>query len=432
MSALDDWITREAVSFSLDSPETLNTAVDRMVAALGDSVEVFGFGEALHGGEEILLLRNRLFVRLAVKHGFGAIAVESSFPRGRIIDDYVVGRGAGASYEDVAEKGFSHGFGKLAANCELVEWLHDYNVGSAHPVPLRFYGFDSPTEMMSSDSPRQLLYVALDYLTSLDQSAGEERRKRIDELLGEDSLWENPAVAFEPAKGIGLSAAATALRIEAENLITELKLRRPELTAASDAGRYADAAHYAELARQFLGYHAALARQASNGERLVELLGIRDLMMADTLAYVAARERGRGKVLVFAHNSHLKCGRAQWQLGPDMLAWWPAGAHVREMLGPRYAVIGTAVGTSEANGIGTPESGTLEARLIATPGPIRFLPTDRGQGLPKKEIDALPTRTGSTKNGSYFPLTPQAFTEYDGLIALDSVTYNRGGPPLPK
>jgi hypothetical protein len=68
------------------------------------------------------------------------------------------------------------------------------------------------------------------------------------------------------------------------------------------------------------------------------------------------------------------------------------------MLGPRYAVIGSAVGESPANGIGQPETGTLENRLTAVPGPARFIPTHQGQGLPTSAIAALPTRSGSMKN----------------------------------
>jgi erythromycin esterase len=98
------------------------------------------------------------------------------------------------------------------------------------------------------------------------------------------------------------------------------------------------------------------------------------------------------------------------------------------MFGPRYAVIGSAVGVSEANGIGPPEAGTLEACLTAAPGPARFIPTYKGQGLPTSAMVALPTRSGNTKNLSYFALTPQSFTDFDWLIALDSMTYNRGGP----
>jgi hypothetical protein len=161
-------------------------------------------------------------------------------------------------------------------------------------------------------------------------------------------------------------------------------------------------------------------------------LGIRDLIMADNLAYMAARERGRGgRLLAFAHNSHLKRGRAEWQWGPDLLAWWPAGAHVGRVLGPRYAVVGTGVAASDANGIAPPEAGTLEGRLAAGPGPIRFVPTHLGEGLPAGEVAALPIRAGSKVNPTYFPFTPQSLTDFDGLVVFDAVTYNRGGPHIP-
>jgi erythromycin esterase len=39
-------------------------------------------------------------------------------------------------------------------------------------------------------------------------------------------------------------------------------------------------------------------------------------------------------------------------------------------------------------------------------------------------------RSGGVRNQSYFPLTPQSLTDFDGLAVLDSTTYTRGGPPL--
>jgi hypothetical protein len=100
------------------------------------------------------------------------------------------------------------------------------------------------------------------------------------------------------------------------------------------------------------------------------------------------------------------------------------------MLGQRYAVIGSAVGVSDANGIARPEPGTLEARLTALPGTARFIPTHKGQGLPASEIASLPIRSGSMKNPTYIALTPQSLTDFDWLAVLDSTAYNRGGPPL--
>lgn len=426
-ATLDDWIAREAIPFSVDSPATFNAGVAKVVASLGDSVELLGFGEALHGGEDILILRNRLFQRLVEAHGYSAIAIESSFPRARAVNEFVAGHGP-ASYEALQDTGFSHGFGRLDANRELVEWMRRYNADPSHRVKLQFYGFDSPTEMTGSDSPSQVLHFALDYLASIDNASGQEHRQRIDSLLGKDSDWENPAALTDPTKSVGLSPEATALRIETEELISELRARRPELVAKSDESRYLEAAQYASVARQLLNYHAALARKSS--ERLVRLLGIRDALMADNLAYMVSRERGRGKVLAFAHNSHLQRGKSQWQLGTDVYTWWPVGSHLNEMLGSRYAVIGSAVGVSDANGIGQPEAGTLEARLTAVPGPVRFIPTHKGQGLPTSAIAALPTRSGSKKNSTYFALTSQSFADFDWLAVLDSTAYNRGGPPL--
>ncbi len=426
-ATLDDWIAHEAIPFSLDSCPDFNAAVEKVIDSLGDEVALLGFGEALHGGEELLVLRNQLFQRLVEAHGYSAIAVESSFPRGPVINDYVLGRSP-ASYAAVQETGWSHGFGKFEANRELVEWMRHYNADPAHQRKLQFYGFDSPTDV-TTDSPRQTLHVALDYLSERDETLGQEYRKRIDPLLGQDSAWENPAAALDPTQAIGRSPEATALRIETEELIAELCVRRPELVAKSDESRYREAIHYAVGARQLLHYHATLAQ--TSAKRQAILLGIRGAMMAENLAYIVSREQGRGNVLIFAHNSHLKRGKVQWQWGKETVIWWPVGSHLHELFGRRYAVIGSAVGSSPANGIGQPEAGTLEARLTSAPGPVRFIPTHQGQGLPGEEIAALPIRSGSKKNGSYVePLGAQSFTDFDWFAVLDTTAYNRGGPSL--
>ena len=90
------------------------------------------------------------------------------------------------------------------------------------------------------------------------------------------------------------------------------------------------------------------------------------------------------------------------------------------MFGRRYVVIGSAVGKSLANGIGQPEAGTLEARFTSAPGPVRFIPTHQGQGLPASEIAALPMRSGSKKNRSYMELNAQSFTDFDWFAVLDT------------
>ena len=109
----DSWITDEGIPVA--SLEEFPAAADRVVAALGGEVELLGFGEALHGGEEILRMRNRLFEQLVGKHGYTAIAIESSFPRARLVNEYIHGRGP-ADYKDLLDTGFGNGMGQLEAN----------------------------------------------------------------------------------------------------------------------------------------------------------------------------------------------------------------------------------------------------------------------------------------------------------------------------
>ncbi len=178
------------------------------------------------------------------------------------------------------------------------------------------------------------------------------------------------------------------------------------------------------VGRELLNFHAASAKKS--GDLYARLLGIRDASMADNLAYIVSRERGRGKVLAYAHNSHLQREKAvlPWA------TWWPAGSHLNEMFSLRYAVIGTAVGISDANGITRPEPGTLEARLTALQEPIVFIPTHKGEELPALEIASLPTRSGSMLNPTYIALASHCFTDFDWLAVLDRTAYCHGGPPL--
>lgn len=417
-SSLEAWIHTEALPINMQSDESVNACIDRFVAALGDSVELLGMGEALHGGEAILQFRNRLFQRLVEKHSYCAIAIESSFPRSRAVNEFVAGRSSG-SYEAIQDSGFSHGFGRFTANRELVEWMRQHNAKLDHPNKVHFYGFDGPTDAPVTDSPRHLLYFVLDYLSSVDSVAATMHREQIDPLLGEDALWENPDAALNPDQAIGLSPNATALRIATENLISDLQVRRPEFVAAQGMERFLEALHNASEARQLLNFHAVLAKASS--DRQGHLLGIRAAMMADNLSYIASRERSRGKMLVFAHNAHLQRSKVKWQFGDEQVHWWPVGAHLDVLFGSRYAVIASAVGTSPENGIAEPEAHTLEALLIDTEAPITLLPTHRGRDIPSEALNAMPSRSGSAKNWSYSALTPQHIKDFDWLLTFGSL-----------
>jgi erythromycin esterase len=423
--SLDDWIHRDALLFSLDPPASLDSATDRVIADLGRDVQLLGLGEALHGSEDILLVRNRMFQRLVERHGYSAIVQEVSSPQARSIGAYVLGQIERS--DPRVEEWFVTGFGLLEANRELVAWLHDYNADASHPTKLHFYGFDLPLGEGGLASPGRVLDIALDYLDTVGPVRGKSHRERIARLVGDSSEWERPAAFFDPTQSIGQSSRAAELRIATLDLISDLRIHRPEYADRSGPLACADALHHAELARKLLDAHAALARPGD----YASMLGIRDVIMADTLEYVLARESGRGKVLVFSASGHLKRGKMQWRLPPgdDVKEWWPAGAQLTHSMGPRYAVIGMALGASEPNGLAPPEAGTLEARLADTGG-CMFLPTHRGTGLPAPEVERAPARSGSQLNPTYSWLTPESFSDFEWLVFLDTTSYPRGGPSL--
>ncbi len=156
-------------------------------------------------------------------------------------------------------------------------------------LAIHFYGFDSPTEMTGADSPRQLLMVAIDFLGTVDAGRAANYREQVEPLLGDDAVWADPGTTFDASKSIGRSPNATLLRAVTEDFISELCVRRPELVARSGAGRFAEALHCARHARQMLSYHALLA--TASATRYADCLGLRDLMMAENLAYIVERER---------------------------------------------------------------------------------------------------------------------------------------------
>jgi erythromycin esterase len=440
-ASLDEWIAREAIPFSSD--KDFNAAVDKMMARLGDQVSILGLGETLHGGDQFLTLRNRLFKRLVEAHGFSAITLETNMQNARLVDSYVAGRGP-AAYEAVQDQGFSYGSGKYAANRELVEWMRAYNADPDRKSKVSFYG-TVPSEQETTESPRALLEFALAYLASVDPAAGARHKAIIEPLLGANADWEDSArvihkeiltkiVGADIAQHIvggdpqsknpgtfGLSQRAGELRVATDELGRELNVRRPEYVAKSSRDAYGEAVQHLNGAKNLLALHAALARREPVGE----LVSMRDAMAADYLAYVSEREKPRGKVLVYLHIAHL---RRTWTKLP-WYEFWPTGAHLDQLFGSRFALIGGALGTSEANFIGAPEAGTIEARLLAHQKDC-FIPVHRGKGLYRGAPP--PVRSGPTKpNIPYEVLTPESVADLDMLVFLRTATYTRGAAPIP-
>ncbi|WP_328304664.1 erythromycin esterase family protein [Actinomycetospora sp. NBC_00405] len=366
---------------------------------------VLALGEPTHGEDALLDLRNALFRQLVEQEGYRTLAIESDCLKGLLVDDHVTS-GAG-SLDDVMEHGFSHGFGASAANRELVRWMRAHNDGRPASERLRFAGVDGPLEISGAASPRQALTPLHGYLAAHgDEGLLPCPPATLDDLLGTDDRWTNPAVMWEPAESVGRSAEARELRLIADDLVSLLDEQTPHLLAATSRDEWERARLHARTAVGLLRYHHGMADTSPS--RMPRLLGVRDQMMADNV--LAAAERG--PTLVFAHNAHLQREKSSMRMGDLPVAWWSAGALVGARLGEDYAFLATALGTIRHQGVDDPPPDTLEGRLSALPeSPVL--------------VDPRQLPTGATPRVSpwfgYAPLDPAHLGSMDGVVFFRDV-----------
>jgi erythromycin esterase-like protein len=386
------------ISRQLDDTASLGRAIDELLAARTEPPAVLALGEPTHGIEAFPLLRNEILGHL-VDSGYRSIVLETDVFAASVVDDYVCG--ATAAVDDVLTTGFSHGFGGVPGNRELVEWLRAHNADRDPRDRVRFHGFDAPTEFAAAPSPRHALSSVVGYLPP---ALRPESVHDLDALLGADTDWTNEAAMYDAAASVGGSDHARALRVVADDLVSALRRAAPGLSPADPAGHTLAVAH-ARTAVGLLRYHAAMASPAP--DRIATLLSLRAEMMADNLLAIVDQERRRGPSLVFAHNVHLQRAPSHMRVGADDVSWGSAGAIAALALGERYAFVAT-----DANPHSEP--GTLQGLLAeATTGRRALFPAPALRA-------ALPPSTGAGEPvlPGHLPLKPADLDGTDAVVFI--------------
>jgi erythromycin esterase-like protein len=133
--------------FGADGADDLADAFHQFLGSLEDRPQLLGFGEPTHGVAEFPRLRNEAFCHLVEREGYRSIAIESDCLAALTVDAYVTE--GEESLDDAMETGFSHGFGGLTENRELVAWMREYNRGHDAAEKVRFYGFGAEAAFYS-------------------------------------------------------------------------------------------------------------------------------------------------------------------------------------------------------------------------------------------------------------------------------------------
>ncbi len=411
--------------FGADGADDLGAALGNFLGSLGARPRLLGFGEPMHGEEEFPRLRNRAFRHLVEREGYRSIAIESDCLAALTVDAYVAG-GEG-SLDEVMKTGFSHGFGELDENRELVAWMRECNRNRAPEDRLRFYGFDAPVEVTGAASPGEALAALHGYLAAhLEADALPCDLETIEGLVGDDERWTDPAAAMDPSRSVGASREAAELRLLADDLGALLTSESPRLVAAASEEDWWRACLYGRTAAGLLRYHAAMADGSGpRAAQISRLMGRRDAMMYANLQAIATREARRGPTLVFARNGHLQKGRSGWQLpvgwGGGTVSWWSAGAIAGAQMGDRYAFLASALGSAAEQGLGVPSPDTLEGALYAVVEDRCIFDSKRLAETVRSRSPKLTPRTDAAANRGYAALDPDRLDGIDGVVFVKDI-----------
>jgi erythromycin esterase-like protein len=379
-----------------------------LTALLSPATRLLGLGEPTHGVEAFPELRNELFRHLVEHEGYRSITIESDCLSALAADAYVTD-GIG-TLDDAMSRGFSHGFGASPANRELLRWMRTHNEQRPPHERLRFYGFDGcPLQITGAASPRPALTALHDYLAAnLDLARS---RENLDELLGPDERWTNPAATMNPTQSVGRTPEAGQLRLIADDLRALLTSHAPHLTAATSPDDWWRADLHARTAAGLLRYHAGMADTAPT--RVGTLMCLRDALMADNLDAIVRREARRGPTLAFAHNGHLQRDKSHLQLAGLPLQWWSAGAIINIRLGDQYAFAATTFGTRASD---VPLPDTLEGLLSTLPHARAVIdPGSLAAALDRKLTPRVPA------DQTYLSLDPATTDQIDAIVFVKEI-----------
>ena len=250
-------------------------------------------GEATHGTDEFYALRAELTKRLIDEQGFAAVAAEADWPDAYRVNCYARGSGADRTAREALDgfRRFPTWMWRNTVVEDFVEWLRARNEAGGHAAG--FYGLDLYSLHAS-------LEAVVRYLDETDPDAAERARRRFS--CFDHLRVDHDGQSYGYATAIG---GAESCEDEVVAQLVELQGQARELVAHDGyiaADRLFAAERNARVAVNAERYYRAMFRGRASSWNL------RDTHMADTLDALAAHLRGR--IVVWAHNSHLGDARA--------------------------------------------------------------------------------------------------------------------------
>ena len=330
------WAREHAIPIATIEPGRGFEDLQPLQEIIGNA-RIVGLGESVHGAHEFFQVRHRLMEFLVEEMGFTAFAGEMEFVAAVRVNDYVLGR---VEEPEQWTNWFNGGFRDWEEVKALVRWMRRYNDDASHPRKLHFYGVDVHPWYTN---PLAAIEGAWTYLDEVDPGYAAESRQALLPLV-------------EPWQGEGLGRASVEGRQRVDKYIRlPLEVRTAytaaiaDLVARFETRRVDYLGRSSENAYEWAYRHAIVSRHLDNEFRAIASAGIpqegpplpillvRDRAMADNLLWELEREGPEGRIVLWAHNSHLQ---KSTKVYGDMNRGTSLGEFLDSMIGDDYVSVG--------------------------------------------------------------------------------------------
>jgi erythromycin esterase-like protein len=336
------------------------------LSLVGDARFVL-LGEASHGTHEFYHERIRITRRLIEEKGFAAIAVEADWAEADPINRYVRDADGVAAAEEALSSFNSFPLWMWGNTdvLDMVRWLRQHNDSSpAGGQQIGFYGLDFFNREKSAD-------LVIRYLEGLDKEAANRARDRYT------------CVRPVTSDSVNAESKLPVSEADCDKAVLEQLQELEQMYKASVGSADSNSTHQEALFSAVQSAHAIKGnreydRAPSRGSS--SSWNVRDRHMADTLDALSThlqRSSKLGKVVVWAHNSHVGDMSAT-DFGRD--GEWSLGQLMRERHKGDAVLVGFSTYAGEV----------MAATEWDTPGKVQPVPEAKPDSYPGLFHEALP------------------------------------------
>lgn len=295
---------------------------DALLDSVGERSLVL-LGEATHGTQEFYRMRAEITLRLIAEQSFDAVVVEADWPDAYRLNLFVRGEGedvgAASAFDDFER--FPRWMWRNEEVLRFAQALRAHNLERPAERRVGFYGMDMYSLYRSAEA-------VVDYLSSVDEEQAAIARRQYAAL---DHVRDPQRYGYEAVYGVRPDC-----RQAVRERLLALWKHAPEYLGR-DGRPAADAFFFAERNAQVVASAESYYR-AMFGPR-AESWNLRDRHMVDTLLALQGHLRshgGTGRIVVWAHNSHLGDARATEM---SFAGEWNVGQLIRQRLGEAEALL---------------------------------------------------------------------------------------------